>query len=127
MVEKMIFTQAFKKLSKSDKIEIGDMRIKVMKNNGSLNYSLLNKTESIRSLRFDEFADNPLFALLGGTEQVEKHIYHGVKNMITAHNLNENRANLRVFVGANEMPSAYLFDNDKILNKIDLTTLLKLN
>ena len=125
MVEKMIFTQAFKKLSKSEKIEIENMRIKVMKNNGSLNYSLLNKTECVRDLTFKEFADNRLFSLLGGSETIENYIYQGVKNLITDNKLSETTANLRVFIGANETPNAYLFDDNKILNKIDLTTLLK--
>lgn len=115
---KSSITKAFKHFNTKDGIEMKHIRVKIVKSNGALDYTLMNKTEIVRKTNLTEMvgAMNSLLA--------KNKLYSSVKSLIEENGLNESVANVRLYPLPDNSPSAYLYENGKPLMPIDIEKLI---
>lgn len=118
-------TGAFRYFKEKDGIEINNVRIKIVKNNGRLNYFLLNGVKKVRETDMVEMIKlNFLENLVVDLKDVELKIYNSMKEIIEENKLNENSASVVMYPAQNYSPCAYLYNNGKPLKQIDIEKLI---
>jgi len=126
MVErvKLEITKAFSLFNKKDKIEMQDIRIKIVKNNGSLEYTLMQKdseTNSVRKIRPTTLAEmiGFMYAMVA-----ESKLYGSIKEVLKENNLEETQAYVVLSPLADYSPSASLISNGRMIKKIEIEKLI---
>jgi len=120
MVEqvKASMTKAFEHFSVKDGIIMKDVRVKITKKGGSLDFDLMNKTEIVRKTSLKEMV-GAMTAML-----VQSHLTDSVAKTIRDNGLTEREANLRIYPLADNSPSTYLYREGKPFLKIDIEKLI---
>lgn len=115
---KTSITKAFEHFNKKDGVAMNDIRVRIVKTNGSLNYTLMNKTDDIRSTTLSEMV-GAMTALLA-----QSSLHSSIERLIKENGLDESVANVRVYPLPDFSPSAYLYENGKPLKPIDIEKLI---
>lgn len=115
---KSSITKAFKHFNTKDGIEMNKIRIKIVKSNGALDFTLMNKTEIVRKTSLTEMV-GAMTSLLATNQ-----LHSSIKSLIEENGLNENIANVRLYPLPDNSPSAYLYENGKPLKPIDIEKLI---
>jgi hypothetical protein len=120
MVEqvKSSITKAFKHFNTKDGIEMNNIRVKIVKSNGELHYTLMNKTENVRTTTLTEMV-GAMHSLLAKNQ-----LHSSVERLIKESGLNESEANVRLYPLPDNSPSAYLYENGKPLKPIEIEKLI---
>jgi len=120
MVEKVKsrITKAFMHFNIKDGIEMGDIRVKIIKQNGALDFTLMNKTEIVRETSLKEMV-GAMTSML-----VSSHLQDSVTKVIQENGLDERVANVRLYPLPDNSPSAYLYREGKPFRKIEIEKLI---
>ena len=125
MIEKIksTITDAFKNFNAKHGIPMKDIRIKITKNNGSLNYFLMNQSQAIAATELKEIVGSTAMLLAGSTIRTKLH--NSVEKVINENGLNEENADVQfLFSTTTFSPIAKLYNNGQPVKDIDIEKLL---
>ncbi|NRA13446.1 MAG: hypothetical protein HRT57_15990 [Crocinitomicaceae bacterium] len=115
---KSSITKAFERFNQKDGIAMKDIRIKIVKNNGALEYTLMNKIDVVRPTSLTE--------MIGAMNSVlaKSTLHSSMEKLIKENGLDERMANLRLYPLGDNSPSSYLYNQGQPLKQIDISTLI---
>jgi hypothetical protein len=115
---KSSITKAFEHFNQNDGIAMKDIRIKIVKNNGELEYALMSSTNVVRPTTLKEMIGAMNSMLVKST------LHSSMAKIIKDNGLDERMANLRLYPLGDNSPSSYLYNQGKPLKQIDIGTLI---
>lgn len=118
---------ALRKLSERESISVTSMRIAIIKENGHLNYKLMEGSTIKREITLKEVLNIKKVDVLGKEKIVFKFLHKNMGRLIEKEQLDERNVNVRLYLdaGNNHDPSAYLFNGGKAVKPINIDELLK--
>ena len=111
-------TEAFHHFNKKDGIRMDSIRIKIVKNDSLLGFTLMNKTDKVRDTDLSEMIGVMASMLAKGE------LYKSVEKLINENGLDEKEACVKIYPAENLSPLVHLFNNGKALKSVEIEKLL---
>lgn len=115
-------TDAFQHFNKKYGIPMNDVRIKITKSNGSLNFVVMNKKADLAATDLKEIVGSATMLLAGNA--IRTSLHRSVEQVINESGLSEESANIRFHPASDYSPKAHLFDGGKAIKNIEIEKLL---
>ena len=110
---------AFLHFASKDGINMKDVRVRIVSDKDSMDFTLMNKSSLIRKTKLSEIIGNSMEALL-----VKPYLQKAIKKIVHENGVENQDWNIKIYPLPDNSPSAYLYCNGKAFKPINIDELI---